>query len=82
MIVVVFRKKTERGRKDLALVLYSQSQRGEHEKQIVFVTLYTSYLPLFKVLHPAFRFVNAIQKVRRPTFYVVQVPRGRRDITL
>ena len=43
MIVVVFRKKTERGRKDLALVLYSQSQRGEHEKQIVFVTMYTSY---------------------------------------
>ena len=30
-------------------------------------------------LHPAFRFVNAIQKVRRPTSYVVKVPRGRRD---
>ena len=61
---------------------YSQSQRDEHEKQIVFDTMYTSSWPLFKVLHPAYRFVNAIQKVRMTTSYVVQVPRGRRDKTL
>ena len=44
--------------------------------------MYKSCWPLFKVLHPAFRFVNAIQKVRRATPYVVQVPLERRDKTL
>ena len=41
--------------------------------------MYKSKWPLFKVLHRAFRFVNATQKVRRATTYIVQVPRARRD---
>ena len=35
-------KKPAHGWKDEILVLYSQSQRGEHEKQIFFDTMYTS----------------------------------------
>ena len=62
-------------------VLYSSSQRGEHEKQIVFDTMYRSLWPLFKVLNPAFSFVNDIQNVRRPTWYYV-VLRRPRDKTL
>ena len=44
-----FSAKNARGRK--YFVLDSQSQKGEHEKQIVFVTMYKSYWALFKVLH-------------------------------
>ena len=41
--------------------------------------MYKSKWPLFKVLHRAFGFVNATQKLRRATTYIVQVPRARRD---
>ena len=48
--------------------LYSQSEEDEHDKQIVYDTMYKTWWSLFQVLHPTLHCVKTIQKVHPKQF--------------
>jgi len=58
--------------------LYSQSEEDEHDKQIVYDTVYKTRWSLFQVLHTTLHCVKTIQKVRR----LVSDFQGRSDKTI
>ena len=62
--------------------LYSQSEEDEHDKLIVYDTMYKTRWSLFQVLHTTLHCVKIIQKVRRPVTDFLQVPRGHSDKTI
>ena len=64
--------------------LYSRSVEDEHDKQIVYDTMYKTRWSLFQVSHTALHCVKTIQKVCRPVsdFLQVGLPRGRSDKTI
>ena len=62
--------------------LYSQSVEDEHDKQIVYDTMYKTRWSLFQVSHTALHCVKTIQKVCRPVSDFLQVPQGCSDRTI
>ena len=57
--------------------LYSQSEEDEHDKQIVFDTMYKTRWSLFQVLHTTLHCVKTI-----PSQTFLQVPQGCSDKTI
>ena len=65
----------------LTKYVYSQSKENTNDKHIFPDSMFITWWSLFQVMHPSFRCINTIQKVRRSVSGFVQVQRGRRNST-